>query len=325
MWEEMRKKRVADRYSNHFEGSVVKAEDNEIRIVLIRRTGHGKSATGNSLLGRDHFLSKPCGFAVTENCELGESKRDGKHIVIVDTPGLFDIKTTNETITKEIARCIAMTSPGLHAMVLVVSVGRFTPEEKATVEHYVDNFGVGVLRYMIVLFTRKDDLSMSNISIDQYVQNVPEYLKTILDKCGDRYIAFNNRAVGQSQSEQVDSFFKMVESIGKKNGGSCYTNEMYDEAELAIQRRMQKDKEAKEKQMKEETEAKTKQVQAKYEKKLDKKQKNVRELENALQSKNIESEIDKVNLQKQLDEANKKMNSVLANKDKEIREQIKKN
>ncbi|XP_052080612.1 uncharacterized protein LOC127718586 [Mytilus californianus] len=324
MWEEIRKKRVEDRYSKHFGGSTVRAEDNEIRIVLIGRTGHGKSATGNSLLGRNRFLSKPSGSSVTEHCELGDTKREGKNIVIVDTPGLFDTKTTNETVTKEITRCIAMTSPGLHAMVLVVSVGRFTQEEEDTVKHYVDHFGVGVLCYMIVLFTRKDDLSKSNISIYQHVKTVPEYLKTILGKCGDRFLAFNNEAVGQSQSEQVDSFFKMVESMCEKNGGSCYTNEMYEEVEDALQKRMRDDKEAKEEQMKEETEAKTKQIQDKYAKKLEKEKEIVLELKNALESKNIESEIDKKNLQKQLEEANKKLKSECKNKEKELLEQIKK-
>jgi hypothetical protein len=54
-------------------------------------------------------------------------------------------------------------------MVLVVGIGRFTKEEKDTVQHFVNLFGEGILRYMIVLFTRQDELSKSNQSIDQYV------------------------------------------------------------------------------------------------------------------------------------------------------------
>lgn len=275
-------------------------------------------------MGCDHFLSKTWGTSVTQYCQFGEFEREGKHIVIVDTPGVFDTKTTNETVTNEIASCIAMTSPGLHAMVLVVSVGRITLEEEATVKHYVDNFGVGVLRYMIVLFTREDELSISNLSIDQYVQTVPEYLKDILGKCGDRYLAFNNRAVGQSRSDQVDSLFKMIKLMGEKNGGSYYTNGMYEKAERALKERMLKDKEEKIKQFEEEQIAYRKKVEDNYEKKIEKEKETVRDLKNTLKSKDIESKIDKINLQKQLEEANKKMKSVIANKDKEILEQIKK-
>lgn len=40
-----------------------------------------------------------------------------KKIMIVDTPGCFDTNQMNEKVTKEIARCIGITSPDPSAFI----------------------------------------------------------------------------------------------------------------------------------------------------------------------------------------------------------------
>lgn len=91
-------------------------------------------------------------------------------------------------------------------MVLVVGIGRFTKEEFNTVSYFVDHFGEGMLRYMIVLFTRKDNLSKRNQSICDYVRHAPQELTSILQQCENRYIAFNNDETGRNKKDQVAEF-----------------------------------------------------------------------------------------------------------------------
>jgi len=142
-----------------------------LTVILVGQTGNGKSATGNSLLGRDAFVARRSLKSVTERCRVrcatldaddepivpgdpvaidddaGAMRRPSTVLRVVDTPGTCDSGALLEDNLKHISAFLRgeekpgpdddeddeadAGGEGLHALVLVLSAATRFTQEEA--------------------------------------------------------------------------------------------------------------------------------------------------------------------------------------------------
>ncbi|XP_035771058.1 immune-associated nucleotide-binding protein 9-like [Neolamprologus brichardi] len=196
------------------DGSKKKAKltSTTVNLVLLGLAGTGKSASGNTILGRKHFVSKPSSNQVTTECQVAETEINDLHVRVIDTPDMFDDDTEPSVRDKHVKRCKELCESEPCVFVLVMHVSRFTDGERDILKKLENTFGTKVKEQTVILFTRGDNLEEAEMSLEDFLHSCQPGLKEIIEKCDNRCVVFENRSSG---SDQVEKLMNTVSTVLK--------------------------------------------------------------------------------------------------------------
>ncbi|XP_072232288.1 GTPase IMAP family member 7-like [Leuresthes tenuis] len=201
----------------------------DLRIVLLGKTGAGKSSFAEAIFGEEVFEMDDSANSGTSECQSATREVNGRNITVIDTPGFFDNIRNEEDLKAEIAKCITECSPGPHAFLILLKVEKFTKHEKEIVSEIKETFSEEALKFAVVVFTHGDQLR-KGMKIEEFVRG-NEHLQDLLEKCGGRCHVVDNKYWKNNQQDeyrnnqiQVGNLLNTITEMVNNRG--FYTNEM---------------------------------------------------------------------------------------------------
>ncbi|XP_022799198.1 uncharacterized protein LOC111337206 isoform X2 [Stylophora pistillata] len=222
-----------------------------LTVVVFGKTGNGKSATGNSIIGNAYFEDSPSGRSVTQFCRLGK-RSDERDITVIDTPGIMDTAPVTamgkarefaknvvginnkkqQEILRELCKVFAMSPDGLDALLITIKYGgRFGLEDAEALKILQQFFGSEAQPYIILILTHGDqavrDAKKKKRSIEDhlkwYITTLPRWVQQFIKEIGERRLLFDNSVDPDEKPDdckkQVSNLLQVIDEVRKKQKG----------------------------------------------------------------------------------------------------------
>ncbi|KAK6961082.1 GTPase IMAP family member 8 [Biomphalaria glabrata] len=213
-------------------------DEKEVTFIIFGNAGNGKSATGNSILGRNEFQTSTCTSTKLSKCGFGKSECEGLKINVIDCPSFNIAKSSEEQFlfakewTKE---ALMLCNYRFSALLYIFKYGsRFTKEEREAIDTIKILLGDHVVaRYGLCIVTHGDnflsDKEHKITDFHKWCSQQEGHIQHFFLECKHRYFMFDNETKDKRLSDQ--QLRKLLEEALKNKQ---YTKQEYEDAQKNV-------------------------------------------------------------------------------------------
>ncbi|CAG5132119.1 unnamed protein product [Candidula unifasciata] len=215
-------------------------EEVELCLIMLGKTGAGKSATGNTILDQRLFNESSNASSETKVVSSKFTRFDNFIVKVVDCPGLMDTDLKSgedkEKAVENMGKAIGMCNGGVDAFIVVTKRDQFTAENQKSLDALKSIFGDKYCDNLIVVVVGGDtfqgDMEYEGCGgkdFHTWCREQTGPFRKLYDDFNDRFLLINNREKDPDKKlKQRREIIHMANSLKKLNGK--YTSTYFKKA-----------------------------------------------------------------------------------------------